>query len=230
MTGAGGDEVLGSNGGRVIRVLHGRVRPRPRDVLTFGYALAPTWVRRRREARRPFPWSPWLTPAAESAVRERVGAAAAPSRMRWDRDERLFARSRTHLLGMANLELIGSLYGMHVASPLGDPVFVDAYAREMGAAGPRSRTAAMHHLAGDLLPKALLERRTKATFNAVVWGPCFREFVMRWSPSDLSADVAELVDVDRLAAAWKEQDPLYTSMMLVQHAWLTSRRGGNGLD
>src|SRR3954451_7787383 len=109
--------------------------------------------------------------------------------MRWDYDIRRLVRSRTQLLGMPALDELGALHGVSVASPLSDPVFVDAFVQEMGPAGPRSRTDAMYHLAGDLLPTALLERTTKATFDAVVWGPCFREFVDRGRPT-LSPEVA----------------------------------------
>lgn len=230
LTGAGGDEVLGSTGRRVARVLYGHVRPRPRDVVRVGYALAPRWVRRKREARHPFPWSPWLKPAAESAVRERLAEDSARYRLRCDTDIRRLARSRTQRLGLASLRRIGSLHGVSVANPLADPDFVDSFALDMGAVGPRSRTAAMYHLAADLLPAALLERSTKAVFDALVWGPRFREFASHWSPSDLTAELAELVDGERLASAWRETSPPYTSMMLAQHAWLTARRGSDVLD
>lgn len=231
MTGAGGDEVLGSTAGRVARVLYRRARPRPRDVVRVGYALAPGWIRRRRAARTPFHWSPWLTPAAERAVRERRAAETARNRVRWDTDIRRLARSRTQRLGLATLERIGSLYGVSVASPLADPAFVDAFARDMGAIGPPSRTQAMYHLAADLLPKALLERSTKAIFDAVVWGPRFREFAEGWDPADLPAELADLVDAERLASAWREAGPPYTAMMLAQHAWLSARRSrGDVLD
>jgi hypothetical protein len=157
-------------------------------------------------------------------VRERIAADSARFRVRWDTDVRRLARSRTQRLGLASLHRIGSLRGVSVANPLMDPDFVDAFARDMGAVGPRSRTAAMYHLAADLLPAALLERSTKAIFDAVVWGPRFREFAGRWSPSDLAPEFADLVDADRLAAAWRDPSPPYTSMMLAQHAWLSADR------
>jgi hypothetical protein len=232
MTGGGGDQYLGSTGGRVIRVLRRRLRPRPRDVLALGYALLPSRLRARRDARQPFPMAPWLTPSAERELVERRSTALArlPA-IRWDTVARIFARSRNQRLSQANLETIGSLHGVPIMSPLADPVFVDAWAFEMGAAGPPSRTQAMYHLAGDLLPKELLERRTKAIFGAVLSGPCFREFVHRWSPSALAPEIAALLDADRLVSAWSEPTPPFSSLMLAEHSWLTmNRRSGQLLQ
>ena len=222
LTGAGGDEVLGSRGERLIRVLTRRNRPRSRDVAAAVHALAPMPARRLREAHRPFPWSPWLRSDAEAEVRRRLAAANAPHRLRWDSHTRAWARSRTICLGLQSLDRLAGPECVRVASPLADVAFVDAFAREMGAAGPLSRSHAMVHLADDLLPADVLRRTSKAAFGGLIWGPGFRDLVASWQPGTLPAELARLVDVERLAAEFAEDQPRYTAMMLAEAAWLGS--------
>ena len=222
LTGAGGDEVLGSRGDRLIRVLARRTRPRPRDVAAAAYALAPRTARRYREARRPWPWAPWLTPDADAAVRRRLAAVSAAHRLRWDTEVRAWARSRTTELGLQVLARLAATEGAGVASPLSDPAFVDAFAEEVGPAGPRSRSHAMAHLAEDLLPPAVVRRTTKAAFGGLIWGPGFREFARTWQPDTLAPEIAALVDVDRVAAEFSRASPRHPAMMLAEAAWLGS--------
>lgn len=224
LTGVGGDEMLGSTGGRVAQLLTRRQGLIPRDAVVLAYALAPSPLRRLRGRRRPFPWSPWLRPEARKAVIARYAANSSQVRWRWDTAVRRFARSRYRRLATASLEVIAMPSGRRIASPLFDASFIQAHAREWGAAGPRTRTEAMRRLVGDLLPEEVLARRTKAEFGGVIWGPHFRRFVTGAAKEYLSPAVRELVDFAQLLEDWRHAAPSYQSMLLAQHAWLGAQQ------
>ena len=226
LTGAGGDEILGPARDRYLRVLQRAAPPRPRDALSLGYALAPRRVRRWREQRRPYPFAPWLTASARLAVQARLGAATAAESPRWDVSARSYARSRGVVLGNAGLAQVGAHHGVDVQSPLLATGFVDAFAADLGWAGPPDRTTSMRRLAGDLLPVEVVERRTKAVFDAVVWGPRYREFARTWTPDLLAPGIRSLVELDRLAEELAGARPVYQLMALVQQSWLRSGAAG----
>jgi asparagine synthase (glutamine-hydrolysing) len=230
ITGVGGDELLGSPAGRPAQVLYGRARPRPRDGLSVLLAAAPLPVRRRwKAARTDHPYAPWLTPVARREVARRLAGARVATRVRWDVDAVRFAGCRSARLGRTGLDLVGARHGVRVQNPLLDPAFVDAFAAELGATGPPSRSAAMRHLVSDLLPEDVLTRTTKAAFAAMVWGQAFRRFVSEWQPEELDPELRELVDAAALREAWSRPRPVFPSMMLVQHAWLRARSAGGVL-
>ncbi len=219
LTGVGGDEVLGTPASRLACVLQGRLRPRPRDLLSALLAAAPFEARRRRARRAGYPWAPWLTPEARARVVDRLAADVARPRIRWDWAAARWARSRTVGLSRHALQSLAEEHGARVLSPLTEVDFVDAFAREVGACGPADRTAAMRHLAGDLLPAPVLVRGSKARFDGVVWGPEFRAFVETWTPDELSPELRAHVDAERLIQAWSQPSPAYCSMALVQRVW-----------
>lgn len=220
LTGAGGDEILGGRAVRVMQVLSGRARPAGHDLRAAAGIAAPGVVRRRHRARDGFPTAPWLTEAAARAAAERTAAEQMQVRLRWDFEALMWAGSRSVLLGRRGLDQVGVRHGVSVHSPLLDERFIGAFAHAVGPAGPRSRTHAMAELAGDLLPPDVVARATKAVFRAMVWGPRFREFVSSLDPHCLRQDIRDLVDPDRLRAAWDGPTPPFASMMLAQQAWL----------
>ena len=133
-------------------------------------------------------------------------------------------------MGAAALDRVGDHYGVRVRSPLLDEGFVNALAAELGPVGPRRRSVAMRHLAADLLPEGVLGRDTKAVFAAMVWGPRFRQFVADWSPDELDPALRGLVDPVVVKQAWSQERPVFSSMMLVQHAWLRAPSARRSLD
>jgi len=219
LTGVGGDEVLGTPGSHLARVLKGWIRPRPRDLLSVVAAAAPYEARRRWERRRGYSSAEWLTPAAKAQVADRLAADVARPRLRWDWAATRWARSRSVHLGKEALQASAATYGARLLSPLTEVEFVDAFAREVGFAGPAGRTASMTSLAADLLPAPVLSRSSKATFDGLVWGPDFRAFVASWTPDELAPDLRVYVDPVRLLHAWSQPTPVYTSMALAQRAW-----------
>jgi asparagine synthase (glutamine-hydrolysing) len=220
LTGVGGDELLGSQGNRLARAIYAGGPLRARELRTLALAASPEPLRRRWRRRDGYPWAPWLRPDAARLVKDRVAASEAATRVRWDVDAIRYGRSRAVRLGREALETVGRCHGARIVSPLLDPDFVVAFAREMGPAGPPSRTASMRHLASDLLPDAALTRASKAVFAALVWGPRFREFAASWSGGDLSPELRSLVDPFRLRENWEGVRPLFPSMLLLQHVWL----------
>jgi hypothetical protein len=220
LTGVGGDEVLGTPGERLARLVWHHDRPKPRDVLRMGLAMAPRAVRRRVKGRSGFPWAPWLTPQAARQVSERHASQLTRTRLRWDVAAMYFAQSRSVQLGKRALSVVGADSGVKVATPLMDPTFIEAFARQVGPGGPADRATSMRMLASDLLPLDVLQRTTKATFDAMIWGPRVRAFLAEWRPENMSIAMGDLVDVDELTRQWGSDQPYYLSLMLLQQAWL----------
>ena len=146
------------------------------------------------------------------------------TRLRWDSGAMFYAESRTVQLENKAFARIGAMHHVELFSPLNRLSFVSAFAKQVGFAGPASRTAAMHDLVTDLLPEAILNRGTKATFGGVVWGRAFRRFVRRWDPSTLAPNVAELVNVPVLVEEWSKSNPHYGTLMLAHQAWLNQQQ------
>lgn len=217
LTGAGGDEILGHRSpglGWIGRAGPGRARLR-----ALGLALAPDAVRVRVLGRRPSLRFPWLHPVAEGAViRSRLRAQAAEP-ARWDAAIAHYWRSRYRVLLAANLGVLAAGAGTHLVQPFLDPAVASALSRRFGGRGPVGRTEAMRELFGDLLPEALVARRSKASFDAAfVAGPA-RQFAQEWDGAGVDPS---LVDQARLAATWRDERPDPRSLLLLQQARLAA--------
>jgi asparagine synthase (glutamine-hydrolysing) len=131
-----------------------------------------------------------------------------------------WVRTRRHLqLGVRMIDLIGADVGAPVRHPLLDPRFLSAYAAEGGRRGFGERTDAMCAVFGDVLPRELLERSTKASFDGVFMGDYSKAFAERWDGGGLDP---ELVDVEALRANWSGAMS-FRSMTLMQWLWLRER-------
>ena len=75
----------------------------------------------------------------------------------------------------------------------------------------------MAFLAEDLLPRPVIERTTKAAFNAAYFTSASRRFAERWSGEGVDRD---LVDIEALRAEWRKETPAALSFGLLQAAWL----------
>lgn len=222
LTGLDGDGLFGGwRWHRAQRIMHGRVRPRPRDMLHVGLALSPVAVRVAVLRTRPSVAPSWLRPEARGAV---VGAFAredAEEPSRWDRRVEWFAGRRYLELAIDSLATVGADYAVEVVHPLIAPPFLAALAARRGRMGYRDRREAMRDLVGDLLPDAVLERRTKAEFGAAMWGPASRAFAEEWDGR--SGVDPGLVEPDVLRAAWRSEHPPLSSATLLQCAWIAQR-------
>jgi asparagine synthase (glutamine-hydrolysing) len=222
LTGVDGDGLLGDwRWAHAQSVLHRRISPRRTDPLRVGLALAPPVVRRRFITTRWEQAAPWLRPDAQRELVELARSRAAGEPRRWDRWIPYYRRHRYLQLTLHSLEALGRRYGVAVAHPLLDGRFLAALAADGGAAGYGGRTRAMRILFGDLLPETLIARRTKAEFGQAFWRGEARAFAQAWDGAGI--DAAQ-VDIERLMATWRTDNPPFGAGTLLQIAWLASQR------
>lgn len=222
-TGIGGDEVLGSSGWHLARVLAGHTPPTPRDLLRLAFTIAPRRARLTWQQRKETLWSTWLTEQAAHDVRRRLASAEVQTRLDTAAGFAVFLRSRGLMLGREAMQVVGASRGVEIVSPLWDERFVVTFAREHSRGGPRSRDDATRLLGGDVLPERTVLRQTKASFGAMVWGPRFRDFVEQWDPSTLDPAVAGNVHIPALRQAWRAATPPFQALLIAQRAWLDQR-------
>ena len=223
LTGLDGDGLFGEwRWCRAQSVLHGLTPFAWRDLTRIGLAVSPVAVRRFGVARRGVPVPPWLTPEAAHAFRSAVLARQAAEPRRWHARVQWYARSRALQLATQNLERVGRRFSVRVVHPLFEPEVLGALAREGGVAGFGDRTAALRHLFGDVLPAAVIERRSKAVFGGVVWHESSRRFASEWDGSGCDET---LVVPEILRAAWRAEVPMYASWTMLHASWLATRAG-----
>src|SRR5204863_6243784 len=113
--------------------------------------------------------SPWLRPAVERQVALRYAASRAREPVRWGARVVWQRRRRDVALRIASLELLAADAGTRIVHPLVDPGYLDALARAAPRRGFHDRRAAIAALLGDVVPRTVLERTGKATFDEAFW-------------------------------------------------------------
>lgn len=219
LTGLEGDGLFGGwRWSHANDVLARRRRPTPRDATRLALAAAPASVRRlwlRRSAGTTA--LTWLRPTAHAAFTRRLVEERSREPARWDQRVHWWARRRYHRIAAASLEAVGRITGTRIAHPFLDPRFLAALSREGGRWGYGDRTEVMRALVGDLLPDAVLARRSKANFTATVWDAPVREFARAWDGTGVDTT---LVDPDELRRVWLLDRPIAPSGTLLHAAWL----------
>jgi len=203
LTGLDGDGLF--RGWRWQRARAALARPgaaEPRDALRVALASAPPALRAAVLLSRLPAQRPWLRRPADWRVRARLAVAAGSEPSRWDTRIPWYASQRYLKLGLHSLALLAAAHHVDVVHPLLDPGVLAALAARGGRAGYGTREQAMGRLFGDLLPRALLARRTKAEFGAALWGEQAR------------------VDPEALARVWCRDNPPLAAATLLQAAWL----------
>jgi hypothetical protein len=122
-------------------------------------------------------------------------------------------------LGLRATRLIARDAGAESFEPFFEPRFLVALEHAFGPLGPPSRTAAMRELFADLLPDAVLARRSKGHFLAAYVTNTVREFVGNFDGTGLDRT---LVDPAALRRAWSHDRGILASASLVQSLWLAS--------
>lgn len=227
ISGLGGDQVLGT-AGHLVDVLARRSPPRPRDALRLGVALSPPMIRRRVFRDRVGLTFPWLRPSANTALTGAWLEQYIRQPLRWDRRMHDLWRSRLMQMTAERIASVGEHSDAEVHHPFAHEDFIFALTREVGPTGFSSRTAAFEFLFGDLLPAAVISRRTKAVFNDVLWSDHARALVASLDEDAIAGILAglgldTLVDPRALTEHWREEAPLANSFLLLQACWLALR-------
>lgn len=221
LTGVGGDELYSATQARRVDVVLCRQeRPRPRDALTTGFALAPSCLRQHVFNRRGAVEAPWLRPEARRVTTALISheAAVEPLRMLarvgWWHDLRYLH------MGARSLDRLGARLRVRVIHPLLDHDFWQSAARAAVPAGWAHRTEGVQRLFGDLLPAGIVQRSSKANFNDVFWTERARSFAREWDGAGVPE---QWVDPAGLARHWGgDGQPSAQTGTLVQAAWLAS--------
>jgi asparagine synthase (glutamine-hydrolysing) len=214
LTGIDGDGLF--EGSRWVRSPGTRRRERASHAARLLAARLPAAARAAVVRRR---WTPsdWVRAEAWPAICRHLMSAWEPEPYRWDERVRWWS-ARRYLASITwSLTVLADRHDVRVVHPLADPTFLGALARNGGAAGLGDRTAAMRALFADLLPDAVLARGSKAYFDGAVWTDQACAFARGWDGQGLDDD---LVDPERVRAAWLAPMPLFTAAGLLQQAWL----------
>jgi asparagine synthase (glutamine-hydrolysing) len=205
VTGEGGDNVI--DGGRVA---------------PFSMILR-TWPPRRSVVRgairsmrhRPPAFAPtWFTAAAADVFHKRV--VRYHEALRWDvRTRRVLDQPAAQVL-FANVRATIAENGLRPVIPFVDPLFLAALSREGGPLGFGSRSRVFHHLVGDLLPREVIFRSSKASFNETRWGEAERRFASEWDGTGFDP---QWVDADNLRAEWLSENPHPMADFHLHVAW-----------
>lgn len=221
--GEGGDEVLGDEAHRIaglnwlLRGGRQGLRRRSRAALA---AVAPRWLRRRhvQRERAARPWA-WLRPDARDEFVTALTRDRVERPLSWAASVRAMPLRRAQSKASQNRAILARAAGVELSSPLLDPEFVHAMARDGGFRGRGDRAAVLRHLAAGLLPEEVFTRRTKATFNRAYISTYSCRFAEEWSGTGVDLD---LVDPDGLRATWLGQPAHWMSAALLQQAWLAA--------
>jgi asparagine synthetase B (glutamine-hydrolysing) len=217
LTGIGGDEMLAEAMWRRFRAsLQGR-RPRPRDLLRVAYLCAPRRVRKYAIEQRTEIHYPWLRADARREVLARHADQSARAPAGWAGYLDWVRRLRYLRVGAASKAALAEDAGVLAVHPFLDSGFSAALASVPRRGRYSDRTDAMRSLFGDLLPGAVIERQTKASFDGAFWNDSSRAFASEWDGSGVDT---ELVDVEALRTEWLSASPDARSYTLAQSVWL----------
>jgi asparagine synthetase B (glutamine-hydrolysing) len=217
LTGIGGDEMLAEAMWRRFRAsVRGR-RPRPRDLLRVAYLCAPPRVRKYALEQRTEIHYPWLRADARREVLARHADQSARAPVGWAGYLDWVRRLRYLRVGGASKAALAEDAGVLDVHPFLASGFSAALASLPRRGRYADRTDAMRSLFGDLLPEAVIERRTKASFDGAFWNDASRAFASEWDGSGVDT---ELVDVEALRTEWLSSSPDARSYTLAQSVWL----------
>lgn len=219
LTGEGGDETFGLKRITPLTKLvkrKGMVSPGVyADALR---AFTPAVFRRRRALRNRYRRT-WLHPDVEADLARRDAEDLAAFALNAARNTWQFATRRCARLAYETVRLLGADMNVTYVQAFAEPSLVASVASAGGPLGWTGRTATMRTLFGDLLPREVLERRTKALFANAVFTRYTKEFARRWPGTGVDQT---LVNPETLRTIWLSTDPHAPTMTLLHQAWLAT--------
>jgi asparagine synthase (glutamine-hydrolysing) len=219
LTGEGGDETFGLKRVTPLTNLVKRKGLVPPGVYADTLrAFAPAVLRRRAALRDRYRRT-WLHPDVELELARRDAHDMAAFALNAGRNTWQFATRRCARLSYETMRVLGVEMDVTYVQAFAEPSVVASVAATGGFLGWTGRTATMRALFGHLLPREVLERRTKALFANAVFTRYTKDFARRWNGSGVDTD---LVDADTLREIWLSDDPHAPTMSLLQQAWLAS--------
>jgi asparagine synthetase B (glutamine-hydrolysing) len=184
-------------------------------------SLAPAPVRRQLIRRSPSRYQRnWLRPSVKSLVEHRDAEDAAALTLHAGHNAWQYTRRRAITRSFETHHAIAHDMDVDYVAPFAEPDFVAAVAHAAGFWGWSGRAATMIDLFGDVLPRAVLERGTKATFERAVFNEYGRAFAGQWTGRGVDS---ALVDPEVLHRIWLSDQPNAGTMVLMQQAWLASQ-------
>lgn len=229
VTGFGGDEIAQTSEIlRSERMLAARSIAGIRDLRSLAFRLSPAPLRFLAElprSRGATSHVTWLSPRGQRAAALAYAAESASIPLGWGRILRRYVwRYRYIRVCKANFEIVGETYGVRVIHPFVEAPVLQSLAATNPFTGLGDRAALLHALVGDLLPRRLIERTTKAVFTDPLWTQTALAFAAEWSGRGLDE---RLVDPKKVRATWLTEPRNALSTTLLQAAWLADH-GGNG--
>jgi hypothetical protein len=187
LTGFNGDRLFDAWRWRHVVPTLGRRAPDLRRLAGVGLRVAPTAVWARRERRRGTA-PPWLDDVGRRQ-HARLSVEKVREPLLWSARLSWLAGRRETALVTEALNAVGAPYGVEVRHPLMDVRSLAGLARSGARRGWADRTSALSDLVGDLLPAAVVSRRSKAYFDEAVWTGVSAE---HWQPTPALTDEARL--------------------------------------
>ena len=222
LDGEGGDDVCDPRPHRIrpmAMLLRQRSRPTRSRLRAAVVGAAPKPLRGVRAARRSraSELRPWLRPAAVDLAAERARRQARAEVLDGRRSIMQVLARRSVAELQRNRAFFARERDVHFVSPLLEPEVVATLADSAGRLGFESRAVALGTFCGDLLPASILNRTTKAAFNATNFNRHTRAFAERWTGEGVDH---ELVDAEVLRELWRGPANNALSAALLQAAWL----------